>query len=789
MMETFMKYGSFIDNGRSYCITRPDTPRPWMNVLFNDEYGLFFSQTGQGYSFYKSVLDMPITYVDLFTYVPQWPQSGKFVYLRDEENQDHWSLAPFYADQKYDSFQCRHTPGFSTIETSKNGISSRFEIFVPVGSDPLEIWTITLKNTGPTPRRLRFYPFHELRLASYGSGITDVFTYALSDFNPDCQALISHNNNSVAKFMYGTFMAADYPIVGYDCRLESFIGNYGRMETPQAVQAGRCTNSSVSAERLCNVLEGVAELAPGEEKTFHLAFGIGSDTETVKSFQAAYLAPGQPAAARAAVADYWQDQYQRMSIETPFEGLNILSNTWFKHGSLLTSRYVRGGVKGYRDIVQDVMGSCPLDPAWTRRWLLESLRHQQKDGLVIRCYDPIAGDDDLRMHRDCGLWLPISFSEFVRETGDDAILDQVIPYRDSGQDTAWQHMIANILRVGNDRGAHNLCLIGDGDWNDSLDGINRNGGGESAWLTVATIYAINMMEELSENTGRSEGISELLQLKAELSQAVNENAWDGSWYVYGFGDNGQPIGTHKDKEGQIHLNMQTWAIFSGLVEKDRLPSLLNVIDNTVASRFGPLLIHPPYTKYDKGIGKMSAKNPGHCENGPVYGHGVCFKMLADAALGRGNEAMDSFLKLSPFNPESNADIYRGEPFAAQRYLVSYANPEQEGAGWYPFFTATPAWMMYIVYQQLLGLRPWYNGLRIDPVIPESWDGYKVTRQWRGATYILEVKNPEHVSSGVTELLANGQAFKDNLIPIAPAGSTVEITCLLGPGGTRPGNQK
>jgi cellobiose phosphorylase len=781
-----MKYGDFVDHGRAFRVTNPCTPRPWMNVLFNNEYGVFFSQTGQGYSFYKSVLLLPITYVDVFTYVPQWPQTGKFVYLRDLDTGDVWSLAPTGANQEYDAYACLHAPAGSTITARKHEIQASFRMTVPPGDDPVELWTLTFRNEGKTRRRLRLYPFQELRLASFGSAATDVFTYALAAFDSATQAIVARNNNSVSKFKYGgAFMIADYPVIGYDCRLESFIGNYGRMDAPLAAQQGACTGSQVSAERICTVLEGEIALEPGETRELNLLFGIGTEPETLERRRQDYLAPGRPREAIRQSEAWWQGHYETVKAETPFEGLDWLANTWYKHGALLTSRFVRGDIKGYRDIVQDIMGVCPLEPSWTRRWLLESLKHQDRDGLVLRCYDTIAERHDYRRHRDCGLWLPMTFSDYIRETGDAAILDTVIPFRDSGEATAWGHMLANILRVGRDRGTHDLCLIGDGDWNDSLDQINREGKGESAWLTAACVHAINLMEEMAGNTGRTEGLDDLKALRRALIDAIETRAWDGDWYIYGFADDGRPVGSRADREGQVHLNMQTWSIFSGIAHGERLAKLLTLIDGRMDSDFGPVLADPAYTAYDPRIGKMSAKNPGHCENGPVYSHGVCFKMLADALLGRGDQAMESFRKLSPFNPKSTQDRYAAPPFSSPRYLVSRANPAQEGMAWYPYFTAMPAWMMTVLHQWLFGVRPWYDALLIDPVIPRTWPGFRVTRRWRGATYQVEVTNPDGVCCGVTELLVNGKHIAGNRVPPAAPGETVEVRCRLGPGGTRP----
>lgn len=782
-----MTYGYFTESGEEFVVTRFDTPRPWMNVLFNDEYGLFFSQTGLGYSFYRSVLEVPVTYIDIFTYVPQWPQTGKFIYLRDQEAGESWPLAPMHEMTGYDSYECRHHPGRSLIRTARRGIESEFLIFVP-RDDPAEVWRLTLRNTTGRPRTIRFFPFQELRLASYGSGATDVFTYTLVGFDEAAQAVIARNNNSVSKLRYGALMAADYAVVGYDCRLESFIGPYGRLEAPAAVLAGQCTNSAVSAERMCTVLAGEMRLAPGEARSVHVLFGIGDTAARAAELRAKYLAPGAPQRALKAVEAYWADVFHRQRVETPSRAVDVMANVWHKHGALLTSRYVRGGHKGYRDILQDIMGMCPLEPAWTRRWLVESLKYMNADGLCIRGYDPIAGLDDRRWHRDSALWVPLTLSVYLRETGDVGLLDEVVRFRDAGEGTVWEHVLRGIRKVAGERGAHGLCLIGGGDWNDSLDEINREGRGESAWLTVACVNAARLAREIAEHTGRPEAVPDLAAVQNDLAAAVNQAAWDGDWYVYAFADNGMAVGSRANDEGQAHLNMQTWSIFSGVAPPERIERMLRVIDGPMDTDFGPVLVHPAYTRYVRGIGKVSAKNPGHCENGPIYGHGVAFKMLADAVLGRGTKAFESYVKMSPFNPRTSQSRYRGEPFAAQRYLVSPANPDQAGAGWYPYFTATPAWMLMVIYEWLLGVRPWYDGLAIDPVIPGDWARVRVRRAWRRAIYDVLIENPDGVECGVVELTIDGRPAEGPTVPAFGDGRVHQVRCRLGLGGTRFGGR-
>ena len=682
------------------------------------------------------------------------------------------------SDSKYDSFECDHHPGYSRIQTCKNGIESEFTLFVP-RQDPVELWRIRLKNTSEQPRTISYFPFQELKLASYGSGPTDVFTYTRGDYDSETEVLSAWNNNSISLLKYGVFSAADYPVTGYDCRWESFIGPDGRMEMPEAVSNGGCTNSRVSAERFCSVISGEVTLQPGEECVVHMLFGVAQKHSEIPELKARYLKQGAPEKEFNKVLNYWEDHFRTLKAETPARSINVLANIWFKHGAVITSRFVRGSGIGYRDIVQDIMGICPLDPEWTKQCLLEALSYMDSDGIPIRGYDPIAGLHDMRKHRDCGLWLPMTLSTFLRETGELEILNEIVPFRDQGEGSVWEHIIRTIKRIASERGNHELCLIGDGDWNDSLDEINLNGQGESAWLTAACVHAARTAAEIAEWSGREDDKKELNNIADELSDAVNANAWDGEWYVYGFAGDGRPIGSSNDTAGRIHLNMQTWAIISGIAPPDRQEKIFHLIDTELDTAYGPVLMHPAYTEYQKGIGKVSAKNPGHAENGTIYGHGIAFKMLADLDAGRGDKAYETYLKYSPFNPDMDQKQYRGEPFAAQRYRVGPAEPDQFGAGWYPYFTATPSWMLMLIFERMLGFKPQMDGLIIDPVIPSEWNDFKIERVWRGASYKIEVHNPEHVERGVVKLELDGTLIKGNKLPLPESGKTYNVQCFMG----------
>lgn len=772
-----MSYGRFARDGSEYVITRPDTPRPWLNCISNDVYGMFVSQTGFGYSFYRDTNAVKINYIDIFGYVPSHPQTGKFVYLHDRDAGRAWPAAPMHSARGYARYQCRHGQGWTQIRARRFNIEVSTRYFVPVGEDPVEIWQIIVRNRGKSTRRLTTYPYQQWQLTA-PTGITDTLTYTRASWRDDVGAIVARQTNPTSPLMYDAFMAADFDVEGHDCSYAAFVGEYAALDQPVAAVAGACTNSSASGERMCGVLSHTFELPPGGQVVFNVLTGVSLADGDVARLKAKYLAPGQADAALDAVRDYWQRIRDTLTCRTPEPVVNLMANSWAKHQNFITSRWCRGGYKGYRDVLQDVMGYAPIEPAWTRHWLLQTLARQYASGLCIRGWNPLRGSIDGRLHRDSPIWIPLTLSAYLRETGEMALLDEPVDWLDGGQAPVFDHALAGMRRLHEERAANGLCLIGDGDWNDSLDEVAPRGLGQSVWLTMAAAYAMDTLAEVADAAARDADAADLRRWADELRSAVNEHGWDGRWYLYAITDDGRPVGGNASEEGKIHLNVQTWAIFSGTATGDRLASLLEVIDNDLDTRFGPVLIHPAYTRYTPGIGKVSGKNPGMAENGPIYSHGVAFKMLADLHMGRGDKAMESYLKTCPA-AQPDPGRFGGEPYAASRYLVGPACPERFGASPYSFYTAWGPWTLSLLHERVLGVRPAFEGLRIDPCVPSSWKRFEVVRPWRGATYRIRVSNPKGVQRGVRRVTVDGQRLDGNVVPIFGDGRQHEVRVTMG----------
>lgn len=780
------QYGAFSPDGREYVVSRIDTPRPWLNYLTNDEYGVCVSQNGYGYSFYRAAFDIRVTHIDIFGYVPTHPQTGKFVYLHDRDDGKNWSLAPLgMADAgKYRGFACRQGLGYTAIAAERHGICGELTVFVP-RQDPVEMWQIKLTNRTARTRRLRFFPYVEMSMKC-ASGITDVLTFTRGSYRRDLGAAVIRMTNTTSPFMYDAFQCGDYRATGWDCRRESFLGTGRGIENPLVPEQGRCTGSSVSAEQMCTVVAGEIVLKPGEERTVHVVVGVSRQDADVRRLKRKYTAPGAWEREFAKVRRHWDGIVGSMQVRTPSALFDLQANIWLKYQNDLTSRWCRGSDKGYRDVLQDIMGFAAMDPAWTRRWLRETIAQMFRSGLCPRCYSHFGGRDDLRLHRDSPLWIPLTLDEYLRQTGDLAFLQEVVPYKDGGRGTIWEHVLRGLNRLYTVRGQAGLCKIGDGDWNDSLNEVARKGRGVSAWLTIGTIHALHVARRIAAGAGDSKSVRLLARRAAVLDRVVNRAAWDGDWFLYAIDDYGRRIGSRINREGKIHLNCQTWSIFAGVARGRRLQKVLATIDRRLGTRYGPVLMHPSYTGYQKGIGKVSGKNPGTAENGPMYMHGAAFKIMADCVAGRGDAAYDTFERVLPQSRWNTPAWHGGEPFGSHRYLIGPGCRERFGQSSYPWFCGWQAWMNVLAPQWMAGVRPGYQTLTIDPCVPRKWRKLRLTRTWRGATYDVEIRNPQRVSTGVAELYLDGRRVRGNELP-APAvpGERHTVLAVLGKGGSRP----
>lgn len=796
-MKSFKtKYGYFSKDGKEYVITTPRTPRPWINVISNGDYGMTVSQTGSGYSWRTHAQLNRITRWEQDLIKDEW---GKYIYLRDEKG-NVWSAGWKPVCHNPDHYTCRHGFGYSIIESSNFGVDSALLLFVP-NEEPLEIWKLTLRNKTRKPKLLSLFSFFEWCLGqapdwhrefhrsfmetSYVARLNAIFaTKRLWEIPTDR----GHWN---ANWGYVAFHSASVKPVSFDTDKETFLGMYGNQRLPQAVQEGALK------KRAGNWLDHIASLQhhlalqPGEEKTICFTLGAANSKDEAASLVKKYRSVRQVDGAFASVQKRWEAFLSTVTIDTPDDAMNLMLNGWLKYQAISgrlwgrTAYYQTGGAFGFRDQLQDSQIFLPIDSSRTKQQILLHARHQFKDGSVYHWWHPIS---EIGLHTkitDNLLWLPFVVNNYLHETNDFDILKSLEPFVDDSQPgSLYEHCVRAINKALECFSARGLPLIGYGDWNDGLSAVGLDMKGESVWLGHFLYLILNDIALIAEKYGDPAQTNKYRERAQLLKEAINNLAWDGEWYYRGIKDNGEKFGSRENEEGRIFLNAQTWAVIAGVAERDRAEQVVNAVEKYLEYKAGPLLLYPAYKTPDKYIGYLSRYAAGMRENGGVYTHAATWTVIAEAMLGRGDDAFRMFSKINPINRGKKPDEYFAEPYVTSGNIEG---PDSKfyGRGGWTWYSGSAGWLFKVGLEWILGVRPTFAGLMIDPCIPAAWDGFKVRRTFRGATYLIEVKNPMHINCGVVEILIDGKKYAESCLstkpalPVFDAGSTHEIIVTLG----------
>ena len=735
-------YGRFIEDGSAYEILDKNTPRPWLNYLCNENFGSAFSNTGLGFTWYKTTLLRVTKYEHPIDYLPRDFQDGREVILTDNESGREWNV---FRDAE--DVNCIHRPGYSTITATMNGIKVTMTVFVAV-EDAGECWLVSLRNTTDSKASLSIrleqtWTFSKFGIHTAEEGIPYLSTPG-EDFEVNIheKAISAHTTNKdLPVELYGLFVSPQADRA--DVRDDVEPRKDGRIFTFIICTLHFELTIDTNTESQLNVFSGA------DEDNF--IDGILAKYNSHTAFENALTE----------VKEMWAEILESPSCVLPDTNITNFLNVWLKNQLFLTFRFVRSGYIGYRDTLQDTWGYTLLDTERSRKQLLRTLAHMMKDGSCPRNYPPYNDKPDLRKFMDSGTWIASTLNDYIKETGETGILEEIIPYfDDETPDTVNNHVWKAMNLLFENRGTHGLCLTGDGDWNDALEGISKCGDAESAWLTMALFRAQNMMAELYRHVGDSEKADILSERSGVLHLSLNESAWDGDWFVYGFTGTGKPIGSRSNKEGQIHLNAQTWAIFSGLATDDQIQKMRKAITQHLDTPFGPALLNPPYAEEAAEVGRIANLEPGTFENGSVYQHAVAFKIFADLASGQYEEAVQTFTNMLPTNPE-NPDTKRScEPYCTGNY---YCGPTHSrfGQNFFTWFTGNPAWLLRAGFDEIIGVKADYDGLLIAPKVPSSWTDFSLKRKFRGTTYKFSFHRANENEEKA--ILVNGSPIDDNLI--------------------------
>lgn len=424
----------------------------------------------------------------------------------------------------------------------------------------------------------------------------------------------------------------------------------------------------------------------------------------------------------------------------PDKNMEYLLNYWIKNQLWLTYGHDRAEhIIGYRDGLQDSWGYMMSDPEAAIEKILLCLSYMYTDGRCPRGFDKFGDDHLLRDFSDSPTWAPRAINAYIKETGNYDVLKMELGFFDSDEkSTVEDHLFRALDFMYRDRGKNGLVHVRDGDWADGLGGINKYGAdATSAWVTTAAFDAQNIMAELYTQIGDIEKAELMKERSAEYKKIVNEVAWDGNWMLYGFFEDGEPVGSKKNYEGKIWLNPQTWGIFTGIIDDPiRVEKMENSVKRLLQTPFGCMVNYPPYVMYGERNGRIQKQRPGMFLNSSVYNHAASFKVFSDIARGDYEDAYDTFMRCVPNHPDNSDSRRTSEPYAIGNV---YYGPDhrQYGMNLFTWFTACPAWLIHGGFEEILGVKAEYNGISVEPHVPYDWDNYKVRKEYRGTVYNIE----------------------------------------------------
>ncbi|MCK5851109.1 MAG: hypothetical protein KAH23_09360, partial [Kiritimatiellae bacterium] len=758
-------YGHFADDGSSYIVTSVNTPRPWTNLLSNHRMASFFSQTGQGFLYYISHNLEQITNWQEAEYTPGTMSRGRLVFIKDRETTKYWTGNPQPGETGFSNFSCTVEPGVSTIHAIRNGIDFTMRAFVPWDAD-VEIWTITLNNRGKKTRKLSVLPSIEFPARQglyFFNGV----------FMEDTRAIEVTSTN----YDYPTkaFFACDAKVTGYDAHWKKFYGPANDRLNPDGIRNG-LSNSSTANDYTVGVLETRITLRAGESRSFNVFVGRAMDRGSIRKLLKRFRKDGGVDKALAGQRAHWERHEERVHVEIPDHNMECALNKWSPYCVDISSRFRQGSKIGYRDMLQYMRAYVTLDPNTCREALLKILGYQYKCGKSIRGYKH-NGELDKRDARDGVSWIADTLCAYIKESGDKAILDTVVPYMDKGRGTVWEHALLAVEFLYKNRGKHRMCYVGGGDWNDALNLAGKHGRGESVWLSIATCRALRFTADIADYIGDKKTAKKLREWRKNLVRDINKYAWDGNWYIYGFTDDGTAVGTCKeDGGGRIYANAQTWALMEKIVPSARISKVWKSIDRYLYTDIGVLVLHPVYRKRDDSIGRITAMPCGANEHGSAYAHGTAFMIGALTENKLGSEAVECWHRVHPTNPKNpNSGC---EPYSCTSHYIGPSS-QRFGESRSSWFTGSVAWIYFQGIEGILGIKPDFNGLRIDPAVPAKWKRYKVKRMFRGTFYDITIRNPAGNGSGVKQIKVDGKKIRGNLIPLPAEGSkSIKVDVLL-----------
>ena len=797
-----MQYGYFDDEKKEYVINRPDTPKSWSNYLGNTEYGAIITNNAGGYSFYRSG-GMGRFMRLRFNSIPM-DQPGRYIYWHDRNSKDFWSASWQPVGKPLDTFksECRHGTAYSIITSEYNGIKTETSYYVPLGKT-YEVWKVKVTNLSQQSRSLRGFTYVEY--AASWNAIDDLLNIQYVQYTPMMSmvdGMVDHGTNVNIPEMPDNFKEKDQgrhtfqalaglETTGFDTDREAFLGSYRTYANPIAVENGACGNSVGYGDNPCGSLQFDVELEAGQTREFAVILGIGKAEKEGAAARDAYQDLSVVETELADLKAFWHRQMKGFTAQTPDPELNSTINTWGIYNSLITFAWSRAasliysGIDrdglGYRDTVQDFMGVMHAIPEQTGKRLKLMITGQVSNGGAMPVVLPFSHNPghekaptEEQYRSDDSLWLFNAIPAYVKETGDLDFYKTVLPYSDKGEDTVLGHLRRAIEFSLERSGAHGLPCGLHADWNDCLK-FGHNG--ESVFVAMQLRLAFKEYIEICEILGETAEVEWAKPQLEQLDKNLQQHAWDGEWFMRGYRFDGMKFGSKDMPEGQIFLNTQTWAILSGAATPEQASISMQKVKERLATEYGLALCDPPYTQSDYNIVRAQLMNPGLKENGGIFVHTQGWGVMAETILGHGNQAYEYLRAFLPAAYNTKAEVREIEPYVVCQSTHNRHSPKF-GASRLPWLSGSATWTYYAITQYLLGIRPEYNGITIDPCIPNHWKEFSANRVFRGMELSIKVQNSKGVEKGVEKIIINGTEINTCFIELSLLKKKNDITVIM-----------
>ena len=772
-----MKYGYFDDEKREYVINNPKTPLPWINYLGTNGFFSLISNTAGGYCFYK---DAKLRRILRYRYnsIPV-DNGGRYFYIND--NGDTWTPSFMPMKKKLDRYECRHGIGYTSISGERNGISVKETFFVPV-NDNCEIHRVKIKNISENKKDIKLFSFVEFCL---WDAQDDMLNYQrnLSTGEVEIEnGIIYHKTEYRERRNHYAFYSVNSKINGFETDRDTFLGQFNGFDCPDVVVNGKTNNSVCSgwypiASHMIDVsLECDAEkefifvlgyIENDNDKKFDSLNVINKDK--AKLMQERYSTSEKCDIVFEELKQYWDKLLSVYTIKSNDEKLNRMVNIWNPYQCMVTfnmsrsASYYESGIgrgMGFRDSNQDLIGFVHQIPERARERIIDIASTQFADGSAYHQYQPLTkkGNNDIGSgFNDDPLWLILGTIAYIKETGDFDILNESVPFDNDSNNcaTLLEHLNRSFDHVVENLGPHGLPLIGRADWNDCLNlnchstepgesfqtfGTADGRVAESVFIAGMFVYIGNQFADLYSNLNNKEKEEYITNWVNKMVETVDKYGYDGKWFLRAYDAFGNKVGSNECEEGKIFIESQGFCVMAGIgKENGKAKMALDSVKELLECQYGITLNQPPYTKYHSELGEISSYPPGYKENAGIFCHNNPWIMIAETVIGRGNRAFEIYKKITPSYIEDISDIHRTEPYVYSQMIAGKDAP-RVGEAKNSWLTGTAAWNYFAISQFILGIRPEFTGLRIDPCLPNEIDSCEIVRYFRGTKYIIKITN-------------------------------------------------